>query len=111
MNINFLAKFTEFSQISKCLYIPKVVSQKVRLISFIQLFPFLPLHIYIYIMQSKHLILLTILSIALLIPEGNSCKAQEATYKNEKVRFTDVTTEIGIRFRDVNGESGKKILH
>ncbi len=59
-------------------------------------------------MQYKHLIFLTILSIALLISEGNSCKAQEATYKNEKVRFTDVTTEIGIQFYDVNGESGKK---
>ena len=63
---------------------------------------------HIHLIQSKHLIFLTILSIALLIPKGNSCNAQEATYKNEKVRFTDVTTEIGIRFRDVNGERGKK---
>ena len=34
--------------------------------------------------------------------------AQPDSSQNQGVRFTDVTTELGIEFRHVNGESGKK---
>ncbi len=37
-----------------------------------------------------------------------SAFAQPVSSQNQGVRFTDITTELGIEFRHVNGESGKK---
>ena len=34
--------------------------------------------------------------------------AQPVPSRNQDVRFTDVTAELGIEFRHINGESGKK---
>ena len=34
--------------------------------------------------------------------------AQPVSSQNQGVRFTDVTAELGIEFRHVNGERGKK---
>lgn len=59
-------------------------------------------------MRYKNLILLVILSTVLLGVTGTDSKAQEVTSKNRNVRFGDVTASLGIQFRDVNGENGKK---
>ena len=37
-----------------------------------------------------------------------SAFAQPVPSQNQGVRFTDITTELGIEFRHINGESGKK---
>ncbi len=68
-------------------------------------------------MRYKKLTLLTILSIMLWksietlqsggIPHANA-EARDARLANEGIGFTDVTAALGIQFRDVNGESGKK---
>lgn len=56
----------------------------------------------------NRLILLTMFTIALSISKVDNSKAQEIAAIHQRVLFVDVTTEIGIQFRDVNGESGKK---
>ncbi len=59
-------------------------------------------------MRYKNLILLAIFFIVLLGVPVKDNMAQKIAAKNENVRFTDVTAALGIKFRDVNGESGKK---
>lgn len=56
-------------------------------------------------MRYKKLMLLTILSIVLWAANRES---REPCLANEGIGFTDVTAALGIQFRDVNGESGKK---
>lgn len=56
-------------------------------------------------MRYKKLTLLRILAIVLWAANG---EARDARLANERIRFTDVTATLGIQFRDVNGESGKK---
>ena len=56
----------------------------------------------------NRLILLTMFILALSISKVDNSKAQKIAAIHQRVLFVDVTTEIGIRFRDVNGESGKK---
>lgn len=57
---------------------------------------------------SNRLILLTMFTIALLVSKVDNSKTQEIAAIHQRVLFVDVTTESGIQFRDVNGESGKK---
>lgn len=59
-------------------------------------------------MRYKNLILLVILFAVLLGVIVKDSKAQKVTSKNRNVRFRDVTAALGIQFRDVNGENGKK---
>ncbi|MDE0484062.1 MAG: CRTAC1 family protein [Candidatus Poribacteria bacterium] len=59
-------------------------------------------------MRYKNLILLAILSTVLLGVTVKDSKVQEINSDNRNVRFTDVTAALGIQFRDVNGENGKK---
>ncbi len=59
-------------------------------------------------MRYKNLIFLAIFSITLLGLTLTDSKAQEVAPKDINVRFSDVTAALGIQFRDVNGESGKK---
>jgi len=56
-------------------------------------------------MRYKKLRLLSILSIVLWVANA---EARDARLANEGIGFTDVTAALGIQFRDVNGESGKK---
>lgn len=57
---------------------------------------------------SNRLILLTMFTIALLVSKVDNSETQEIAAIHQRVLFVDVTTESGIQFRDVNGESGKK---
>ena len=50
---------------------------------------------------------LTVILYLLHLVLKSAC-AQPVSLQNQGVRFTDVTTELGIKFQHVNGESGRK---
>ena len=59
-------------------------------------------------MQYNHSTIFLIFSLILFsIGQGNGI-TQKSTPIHESVKFTDITKEVDIQFRDENGESGKK---
>lgn len=59
-------------------------------------------------MTYKKLILIVIFSVLLYFVTVDERKADEVAGINKTVQFTNVTTDLGIQFRDENGESGRK---
>ncbi len=59
-------------------------------------------------MRYDLLIFLLIFFVVLFSSESKSDRTQKPNPIHESVNFTDITKDVGIQFRDENGERGKK---